>query len=31
MEDAYEWKGLNGQLATFKKEVGILVLKDRFL
>ena len=22
MEDAYEWKGLNGQLATFKKEVG---------
>ena len=22
MEDAYEWKGLNGQLVTFKKEVG---------
>ena len=22
MEDIYEWKGLNGQLATFKKEVG---------
>lgn len=22
MEDTYEWKGLNGQLATFKKEVG---------
>lgn len=22
MQDAYEWKGLNGQLATFKKEVG---------
>ncbi|MBQ2652024.1 MAG: DUF2124 domain-containing protein [Methanobrevibacter sp.] len=22
MEDVYEWKGLNGQLATFKKEVG---------
>lgn len=22
MEDSYEWKGLNGQLATFKKEVG---------
>ena len=21
MEDAYEWKGLNGQLVTFKKEV----------
>lgn len=22
MEDAYEWKGLNGQLVTFKNEVG---------
>ena len=22
MEDAYEWKGLNGHLVTFKKEVG---------
>ena len=22
MEDIYEWKGLNGQLVTFKKEVG---------
>lgn len=22
MEDSYEWKGLNGQLVTFKKEVG---------
>ena len=22
MEDTYEWKGLNGQLVTFKKEVG---------
>ena len=22
MEDAYEWKGLNGQLVTFKKEIG---------
>lgn len=22
MEDVYEWKGLNGQLGTFKKEVG---------
>ena len=22
MEDVYEWKGLNGQLVTFKKEVG---------
>ena len=22
MEDMYEWKGLNGQLVTFKKEVG---------
>ena len=22
MDDAYEWKGLNGQLVTFKKEVG---------
>ena len=22
MEDAYGWKGLNGQLVTFKKEVG---------
>lgn len=22
MEDEYEWKGLNGQLVTFKKEVG---------
>lgn len=22
MEDLYEWKGLNGQLVTFKKEVG---------
>ena len=22
MEDDYEWKGLNGQLVTFKKEVG---------
>jgi len=22
MEDAYEWKGLNGQFVTFKKEVG---------
>ena len=22
MEDVYEWKGLNGQLVTFKKEIG---------
>lgn len=22
MEDIYDWKGLNGQLVTFKKEVG---------
>ena len=22
MEDVYEWKGLNGQLVTFKKELG---------
>ena len=22
MEDSYEWKGLNGQLVTFKKEIG---------
>ena len=22
MEDMYEWKGLNGQLVTFKKEIG---------
>ena len=22
MQDVYEWKGLNGQLVTFKKEVG---------
>lgn len=22
MEDIYEWKGLNGQLVTFKKEIG---------
>ena len=22
MEDTYDWKGLNGQLVTFKKEVG---------
>ena len=22
MKDSYEWKGLNGQLVTFKKEVG---------
>ena len=22
MDDIYEWKGLNGQLVTFKKEVG---------
>lgn len=22
MEDVYDWKGLNGQLVTFKKEVG---------
>lgn len=22
MDDVYEWKGLNGQLVTFKKEVG---------
>ena len=22
MEDTYEWKGLNGQLVTFKKEIG---------
>ena len=22
MEDIYDWKGLNGQLVAFKKEVG---------